>query len=296
MTEPLAGVIIPCFNQGRYAAECVASVRAQTWRNWRAVVVDDASTDDSAALLDALAGDGVEVVHLSRNAGRALVRNEAVRRLGPVDYVLNLDCDDRLTPSYIEQLVTALERDPAAGLAYGTLRYFGEAHANATWPTEPFDFELRYLDNRIPGPGVLFRARALAQTDGWRGEFTRASGEDWDIWLQVVEHDWRVVWVRDAVYEYRQHAQSFLAGSATDTREIQDLLLLPLHARGIRESCGLEAFLAPRVIPYFAAAIRGGRIRQATRIAGPLFRYAPLATMKLLSRHYGRRLRAILRT
>ena len=289
------GVIVPCFNQGRFAAECVASLHAQTWTDWRAVIVDDASTDDSAALLDMLAGDRVAVVHLTQNLGRALVRNEAVRRLGSVDFVLNVDCDDRLTPPYIEQLVRALERDPKAGLAYGTLRYFGAPHPNETWPDAPFDFDTRYLDNRIPGPGVLFRASALAETKGWRREYTRHGGEDWDIWLQVVERGWRPVWVRDAIYEYRQHEQSFLARSTTETSTIQDLLLLRLHARAIASSCGLDAFLTPRLIPHLAGSIRAGRFKEAARTAGPLLRHAPGATLKLLARHYGQRLRAILR-
>jgi glycosyltransferase involved in cell wall biosynthesis len=294
MTEPLAGIIIPCFNQGRFAAECVASVRRQSWPNWRAVIIDDASTDDSAALLDLLAGDRVDVVHLRRNLGRALVRNEAVRRLGQVDYLLNVDCDDRLTPAYLDQLVRALEADASAGLAYGTLRYFGDAHVDETWPTEPFDFSRRYLDNNIPGPGVLFRASALAQTSGWRVEFTRDSGEDWDIWLQVVERGWKPVWVREAIYEYRQHGASFLARRSSETRVNQDVLLLGLHARSIRESSGVEAFLAPRVIPDLAAAIRGGRFGRVASLARPLLRHAPVTTTKLLARHYMRRLRGIL--
>jgi glycosyltransferase involved in cell wall biosynthesis len=295
MSEPLVGVIIPCFNQGRYAAECVASLRAQTWRNWRAVLVNDASTDNSAALLDALAGDRVEVVHLSRNLGRALVRNEAVRRLGTVDYVLNVDCDDRLTPPYIAQLLAALDANPRAGLAYGTLHYFGAPHHNTTWPTEPFDFALRYMENRIPGPGVLFRAEALAQTEGWRREFTNSSGEDWDIWLQVIDRGWQPLWVREAAYDYRQHEQSFLARSSEEMHATQDLMLLRLHARGIRKTCGLDAYLTPRVIPQLAAALRRGRGKRLAHMAVPLFRHVPLTALKLLSRHYLRRLRAILR-
>jgi glycosyltransferase involved in cell wall biosynthesis len=294
MTEPLAGIIIPCFNQGRFAAECVAGIREQSWRNWRAVIVNDASTDDSAALLDSLAGERIEVVHLRRNLGRALVRNEAVRRLGKVDYVLNVDCDDRLTPPYLEQLVHALETDATAGLAYGTLRYFGDVRAGETWPTEPYDHAGRFLDDNIPGPGALFRTRALAETYGWREEFTDVGGEDWDLWLQVVEHGWKPVWVREAIYEYRQHAASFLARSSSDTRVNQEVTLLGLHARSIRESCGFDEFLAPRVIPDLAAAIRSGRFGRVVHLARPLLRHAPASTIKLLARHYGQRLRGIL--
>jgi glycosyltransferase involved in cell wall biosynthesis len=294
VSAPVVGVVIPCFNQGRYAAECVASLHSQTWRGWRAVLIDDASTDESPALVDALRSSQVAVAHLPRNLGRSLVRNEAVRQLGSVDYVLVLDCDDRLTPSYVKQLVDRLEANPGAGLAYGTLEYFGAGLWDERWPKEPFDFALRYLDNRIPGPGVVFRASALAQTEGWRQEFTRHSGEDWDIWLQVVEKGWDVIWVRDAIYEYRQHSESFLARSPVETRMIQDLLLLRLHSKAIEASSGRKAFLRPRVLPALTAAIRRADLRQVVSIGLRLLIHAPSASLSLLVQHYSERLRAML--
>src|SRR5262249_3443278 len=155
----------------------------------------------------------MHVVHLPRNLGRALVRNEGVRLLGDVDYVLNVDCDDALTPSYIALLVEVLERDPALGLAYGTLRYFGLPHATgaASWPPRDMVFARRFSENVIPGGGTMIRAAALRQTAGWRREFSQSGSEDYDLWLQVVAHGWGARWVRDAAYLYRQHEQSFLA-------------------------------------------------------------------------------------
>lgn len=294
MSAPLVGIIVPCFNQGRFAAECVASLHAQTWQRWRAVLVDDASTDDSPSLLAPLAGERVEIVRLEQNLGRALVRNEAVRRLGAVDYVLNVDCDDRLTPSYVEKLVAALEGQPRAGLAYGTLRFFGEGSEGTAWPVQEFDAATRFLENRIPGPGVLFRSEALAMTSGWRGEFTTISAEDWDIWLQVVEKGWSPVWVRDAIYEYRQHGDSFLAKRPPDLRLQHDLLLLALHHEAITETGTMRAFLSARAIPHLTAHLRRGEFGRAAALARPLFRFAPGATCSLVARHYVGRLRGIL--
>jgi glycosyltransferase involved in cell wall biosynthesis len=297
MTEPRVGVIVPCFNQGRFASECVASLHAQSYPNWHAVIVDDASTDDSLEQLRRLESDRVKVVHLHRNLGRALIRNEAVRQLGGGDdYILNVDCDDRLTPGYIAKLAGALQSDPHAGLAYGTLVFFGAAHptGETSWPSKPFDSARRYLENVIPGPGVLFRAQALRATEMWRATFTHSSAEDWDIWLQVVERGWGAVWVRDAIYEYRQHAASFLARSSEETQVDQEINILRHHAGGIRKSCGLDAFLSPRVIPSLASAIRQFRMARAASIAVPLIRRAPAAAMALVARHYARRLRAML--
>lgn len=294
MSGPVVGIIVPCFNQGRFAAECVASLHAQTYRDWRAVVIDDASSDDSRAVLDSLRSDRVEIVHLKRNLGRALVRNEGLRRLGNVDYVLNVDCDDVLSPDYLQQLVSALEASPHSGLAYGTLHFFGALRTPGAqkWPTEPYEATTRYLVNTIPGPGVLFRTAALQQTDGWRAAFTHSSGEDHDIWLQVVEAGWDVRWVRDAVYRYRQHESSFLAQSTLWTQVEVQLNILTYHARGIRATTGMRAYLEPMIVPALLESIRRGRLRRLFRIVSVTMRKAPIATLTLVARHYAKQLRS----
>lgn len=293
MTEPLVGVIVPCFNQAAYAAECVASIEAQTHPNLQVVVIDDASTDGQGALLDELASGRVRVVHLERNAGRALVRNEAARRLDPnIEYLLNVDCDDRLSPDYVARLVAALERDRKAGLAYGTLHFFGEVREGPqSWPRDEYVHAERYLENRIPGPGVLFRMEAFRQTEGWRAPFTRGH-EDVDIWLQVVEHGWTPVWVRDAVYHYRQHAASYLATATNLVVVAADLEILRHHRRGIAESIGIDAYLERHVLPAVRATLRAGGWREVAPIVRTLFAIAPLTASRLFAAYYAGRLRS----
>jgi glycosyltransferase involved in cell wall biosynthesis len=293
VSQPLVGVIVPCFNQGRFAAECIASIEAQTYSNVRVVVVNDASTDDSAALLDALASDRVHIVHLQRNLGRALVRNEAVRRLGDdVDFILNVDCDDRLSPDYAARLVAALRVDAEAGLAYGTLHSFGDLRetAQTTWPTQEYVHEERFLDNRIPGPGVLFRAAALRETEGWRAAFAPTGNEDVDLWLQVVERGWRPVWVRDAVYHYRHHGSSFLSTRSEANRAASAVTVLAHHRAGIDETIGSRLFLEREVMPWLRGALRDGHFRDVAPVLGRLLRIAPLVTLRALGGYYAKRL------
>jgi glycosyltransferase involved in cell wall biosynthesis len=291
VTAPLVGVVVPCFNQGVFAAECIASIEAQTYRNLRVMLLDDASTDGSGSLLDALASDRVEVVHLSENFGRALVRNEAVRRLGAAPaFFLIVDCDDRLSPDYLSQLMGALRSDPSAGLAYGTLHFFGDLRdSRTTWPDSAYVHEKRFLENVVPGPGVLFRAEALRSTAGWREAFAATGNEDVDLWLQVVEGGWRPAWVPSAVYHYRHHPGSFLSSSAGQaTRVAGALTILAHHRRAIATTIGVDTYLEHHAMPWVLAEIRSGRLGAI----GPLLRRAPASTLRLLARHYARRIRA----
>lgn len=283
--------MVPCFNQGSFAAPCIDSLHRQTYRNWKAVLLDDCSTDGiSGALCEALAGPQVSVVRLSRNRGRALVRNEGVRRLGAVDYILMLDGDDYLSPSYIAQLVRALEATPEAGLAYGLLHYFDhDGPQDRVWPTTTYNPARRYLENVIPGPGVLFRSTALAATAGWRADFTHCSGEDYDIWLQVVERGWRPIWVQDASYHYRQHSLSFLAQTDLDKRLDAQMAILKYHHRAIRRTVGIDAYLSRFITPALVAAIRAGDCRRVVLLSSGLLRWCPVETVRNLTRYYGQR-------
>ena len=280
-------MIVPCFNQGEFAAECLASIEAQTHRNLRVAVIDDASTDGSGALLDQWASDRIRVVHLERNLGRALVRNEGVRLLGDdVDFVLNVDCDDRLSPEYVAKLLDAMRAASRAGLAYGTLVSFGERRDEHTsWPRAEYDHARRFAENRIPGPGTLFRAEALRMTGGWRAAFGTTGNEDADIWLQVVEKGWRPVWVRDATYHYRHHAGSFLSRSSEANLAKGWLAILAHHRAGIEATIGVDAFLEIHVMPWLRAAVRRGRLREALPALNA-------DTLRLLVRYWLGRLRS----
>src|SRR5262249_1450485 len=149
----------------------------------------------------------------------------------------NVDCDDALSVDYVEKLVAALEAVPSAGLAYGVLRFCGAVrNGEKSWPDRSFRRERMYLENVIPGPGTMIRAAALAQTAGWRSEFGLCSGEDYDIWLQVVEAGWHPLWVQDAIYHYFQHEASFLARARDDTQLEVALNILALHSAHIRRA------------------------------------------------------------
>jgi glycosyltransferase involved in cell wall biosynthesis len=287
---PSVGIVIPCFNQGQFVADCVQAIERQTWPNWRAVVLNDASTDDETAnACDELCSSRVAVVHLVKNLGRALVRNRGVQELGDVTYILSVDSDDILANNYVERLVVALEQHHEAGLAYGLLHFFGQGMEGRVWPTEPADMQNRYLTNSIPGPGTMIRKTALEQTAGWRQAFTICSGEDYDIWLQIVTNGWPAVWVKEAAYYYRQHAASFSATESIEKRITRELAILALHRQTIVETCGFDQFMAQFLGPLLLQSLRQFDKSSIAVILPQLLKIAPLATTAFIAKYYGRR-------
>lgn len=124
--RPRVSVIIPCYNYGRWLAECVDSALGQPGVEIDVLIVNDASTDDSAAVAHGLAARDarVRVIDHARNHGHIPSVNEA---LGQVegDYLVKLDADDLLTPGSLARSAALLEAHPAVGFVYGQPMHFG---------------------------------------------------------------------------------------------------------------------------------------------------------------------------
>ncbi|MGN0886037.1 MAG: glycosyltransferase family 2 protein [Candidatus Spyradenecus sp.] len=110
-------IIIPVYNVAPYLAECLDSVRAQTYADWEALCVDDGSSDTSTTLLDTYArlDPRIHIIH-QRNAGVSSARNRALDS-SHGDWIWFVDADDAIHPqalSYLFDVVQAARRRPQA--------------------------------------------------------------------------------------------------------------------------------------------------------------------------------------
>lgn len=111
---PLISIITPVYNGERFLADTVRSVFEQTFTDWEWILVDDASTDGSAALLDTLTGDPrVHVFHSSKNIGAGACRNLCIRA-ATGRYLAFLDADDLWKPEKLEHQLAFMQRTGAA--------------------------------------------------------------------------------------------------------------------------------------------------------------------------------------
>src|SRR5262249_32672545 len=131
---PKVSVIIPCFNQGQFVDEAVASVLAQTYRDFEIIVINDGSTDEATnRKLAAYDYPQAQVMHTA-NQGAAGARNTGIAATSG-QYILPLDADDRIAPTYLERAVAALEADARVGIVYCQAELFGEE--SGPWQLPP---------------------------------------------------------------------------------------------------------------------------------------------------------------
>ncbi|HEX8501613.1 MAG TPA: glycosyltransferase [Pyrinomonadaceae bacterium] len=196
-------VVITCYNHAPFLGEAVGSALAQRGPGVEVVVVDDGSTDGSAAVAEGF--EGVRVIR-QRNQGVAAARNAGLRASGG-RYVVFLDGDDRLLPGALGAGALALGGHPAAAFAYG--RYRAIAHDGSPAPTPPQPrvegdhYEALLRRNHIPLPGmVIYRRDVFDAAPAWDGAADHAG--DWELYLRLARR-FPVVCHHAPVVEYRLH-------------------------------------------------------------------------------------------
>jgi glycosyltransferase involved in cell wall biosynthesis len=187
MTTAPVTVVVPTYNSGHLVGDALASVLAQTVPPEAVIVIDDGSTDDTAARL-AQYGARVRAIR-QPNQGVSATRNRGVREARS-EFVAFLDADDVWHPRKLEVQLSVLRARPDFGLL-GTRTYpwpgevpelLGEP---AAVPLVPVSWELLAVRNVFVTSSVLVRRAVLERV----GEFdTRLQGpEDHDLWLRVAE-------------------------------------------------------------------------------------------------------------
>lgn len=115
--NPLISVIIPVYNAEQFLPACLDSVLHQDYPSFEILVIDDGSTDGSAALIDRYAAREPRIVALhQRNAGVSAARNRGVAEARG-EYIAFVDADDRVTPSYLSHLLSPQTDLSIAGIS-----------------------------------------------------------------------------------------------------------------------------------------------------------------------------------
>lgn len=198
---PIISVIVPCYNQGMFVAETLESVMAQTYHSWEVVIVDDGSTDDSRKVIDKyLKKDSRIRYYYQENGGVSKARNIAVK-YSKGKYILPLDSDDKIAPTYLEKAVSYMEYHPECVLFYCHANLFGEK--TEPWIIEYKDYKSLLLHNCIFCSSV-FRKADFYRVGGYDETF-RTGFEDWEFYIRLLYGNGKVYQDPEVLFHYRQH-------------------------------------------------------------------------------------------
>lgn len=218
---PLVSVITANYNGARHLAAAVRSVLQQTLSSLELIIADDASTDDSLAVIAcAAAGDPrVRVLKARKNGGPGAARNRALKAARG-RYIAVFDSDDLMAPDRLEKLV-ARARVDHADIVVDNLLVFQDddeapwraflcrkAWTHPRWITLADYIEAGRMYSKQPGLGYL---KPLFSAEILQGERYREDlriGEDYDLVLRLLAKGARMRFLPDPLYRYRKHGAS----------------------------------------------------------------------------------------
>ncbi|MCL5998016.1 MAG: glycosyltransferase [Chloroflexi bacterium] len=208
---PHVSVIIPTYNRARLVRDTLDSVLAQTYRDLEIVVVDDGSSDDTAAVVTAYSAP---VRYLrQQNAGQAAARNTGIRAAGG-EFIAFLDDDDVWLPQKLEQQLPLISAASAPAWVYcdaevfdGTtgqpLHRFSQINpAHSGWIGASL-----ILRDFIASPTPVVRRQVFEQVGYFDESPLLKRREDWDMWLRIAAYS-PVAYTPAVLARYRFHGQT----------------------------------------------------------------------------------------
>ena len=219
--------VVTSFNQGPMIREAVDSLCGQTMQPARIIIVDDGSTDEeSIGMLRDIETDGkisvpVTVVR-QPNGGVSSARNAGIGRV-KTPMALIMDGDDRLKPSYIEQVSTLLRKDASMVAASSWMHAFGALDAEIRPGGGGLDSFL--VRNCCPATHILRRKRW--ERCGGYDESMRSGFEDWDFFLSILETapGARIGIVEEPLIDYRTAPASSNVKSMSKRLELMGYII-----------------------------------------------------------------------
>jgi len=269
-------VVIPLYNKAGEIRRCLDSVFTQSVTDFSVLVVDDGSTDDGPALVEA-AGDSRVSVIRQTNQGASSARNRGIAEAA-TEFVALLDADDEWKPDFLKSVLALKDRFPAAGLwatAYEAMTVDG-VHALdfEGVPTDSAggiieDFVLCTLKwSPVCSSNVLGRPHVFEEAGGFPEEDARA--EDTDTWIRIAlrqpiafTSEAHVLYHRDASNRASDHTR-YGADSAlarTLRRALQDPTRPPSAPHR-----SIQKALAKHLLRLAEDCIATGKIRDARRL------------------------------
>lgn len=255
-------VIVPAFNAARTVVRAIDSVRQQRGVSFEVIVIDDGSTDDTAAVVRAniRPGEHIRLLQMPRNSGVSAARNTGIREARG-DYLAFLDADDIWLPEKLSKQLAPMERNPGVSLVSCNSKLISaagvpmkEGHVNRP-PVQGRDaWKTLLMYNFIPTPTVLTRTALVRQVGGF--DEALKVGEDLDLWIKLGIRG-EIVVLNEILINYYDLAGSLMKRHTGASRAI----VLPM----------LERHLDEQAASLTRSELRTIRGRQAFQIGCDIF-------------------------
>jgi glycosyltransferase involved in cell wall biosynthesis len=237
MNRPLISVVMAVHNESQYIQQAIESILAQSFQQFEFIIIDDGSTDDTAAVIDGIKDNRIKLIKTAKtNLGTAL--NSGIKETRS-EFIARIDGDDFCEIDRFELQFQWMSTHPEYGLLGSNGNYVDEEGLILA-PTD-FPLENQHLQNillnGISNPflhgSVILRKKALSECGLYRGEFRYS--QDLDLWLRLAEVS-KIANLGERLYFHRIRPGKTGASKWDDQRDYSNLARICAETRRRGES------------------------------------------------------------
>lgn len=221
---PAVSVLMSVYNGERFLREALDSVLGQTFADFEFIVVDDASTDRSAAILAEVTDPRLHVLRQQRNAGLVEALNLAASQASGA-LLARMDADDVAKPERLALQVLRFQQQPGLvllGTAFDLMDARGAALGRQTVKTGDAQLRNALIEgNQFGHPTTMMRADAFRTVGGYRALAGRFA-QDYDLWLRLAGMG-EIDNLQEALLRYRVHEGQISVDKIVAQREAAEL-------------------------------------------------------------------------
>ena len=192
MEHPLVSVIIPSYNREKLILKAINSVFRQTFQDFEILVIDDASTDNTAKIIRELNHEKIRYFKLEKNSGQCIARNFGIRQ-STATYIAFLDSDDEWLPEKLQKQIDCFTKgSDKLGGVYGYAYKKNVIKNETTLDQQEYyrgQIHSKFLEGFCPPTPSLFMIKneVLQKLNGFDEHLI--TFVDLDMWLRVSEEN-----------------------------------------------------------------------------------------------------------
>jgi glycosyltransferase involved in cell wall biosynthesis len=209
VSNPSVSVVLAVYNGLPWLPESLASLRRQTFTDFEVVVIDDGSTDGTAAVLaETASADARFRIITQTNHGLVASLNRGIAEARG-SLIARIDADDIAEPGRLEAQVEFLRAHPKVAVVGSAIRIIdqdGVPGKRLGYPCKPSEVAADMVRGcALAHPAVMMRRDVVRAIGGYRESFRHA--EDYDLWLRLAEKH-ELANLPQELLRYRQHGSS----------------------------------------------------------------------------------------
>lgn len=205
---PTVSVVLPAYNAEKYLKESIDSILAQTYTDFELLVINNASTDGTRALVESYTDPRVKLINNPSNLGLIGSLNVGLKAARG-KYIARMDHDDRSLPERFQKEIDFLEKHPEVAIV-GTWSNimdsngkFIRLHRNAT-RSNVIKYELMY-GNSLTHPSLMMRRKEILELGGYDPKWVNT--EDYELYSRAIRK-YRLANIPEPLIFYRVHGAS----------------------------------------------------------------------------------------